>query len=192
MQYKKDDDLFEQLKNDLGDLMYLVGEEVTKLIVKNVYEIVYLPYHPSMYQRQENDGGFIGSWTQKFYDANGTLGVEIYSDPETMFFDPAADPPLNYVHGRPSDDGETEGLFGPEIDRRPYMDKHIAEGTGWDFSTAARANESDEDREARRNAEWWKKPRDYFTPTIEYLEQTEFLPFITLAAAQSNMKILKK
>lgn len=192
MEYKKDDALFNQLNSDLGDLMYLVGERVQELLVKNIYEIVYEPYRPAVYQRKENDGGFISSWTQQFYENKGNLGVQIYSDPELMFFDPNAEPPLNYVHGRPGDDGQTTGLFGEELDRRPYIDQHIAEGTGWDFSTSARANETDEERDFRRENEWWKKPRDYFTPTIDYIKQTNLLEYISVSATQMGIKIIKK
>jgi hypothetical protein len=172
MEFQDNDSLMAQIKEDMTDVVDYVSSNIVELIKGNVEEIVYNPFIPRSYatsngnRRYGEEGGFLGSWTTDLsYTDTGNAIAKIYSDPELMVFDS-----LNHVHGHPEEEsGQTQGLFGDMIDRREIMDAAIAEGTNYDFFMVPKEGEEQDPDE-----NWWTRPRDYFTPTIERLDSSEF------------------
>jgi hypothetical protein len=180
MIFRNHEQLMEQINNDLLPVMDKIGAKVQKKIKFHINEVVYKPYteHVRKYERQGEDGGFIGSWIYDFsYSPTGNLILRVYSEPDLMTLDQE-----RHIHGRP--DIQEEGLIGQEFDRRENMDMLIAEGKGYDFEMSEDASTYIEGVD-----NWWTRPRDYFTPTLDELDMGELSGYTRSALKEFGFSI---
>lgn len=169
--YKNHQQLMDAIKGDLLFAIEGVGETLVSMVRESVEEYVYFPppvKRRVLYERRGANRGFLGSWMRsnvKFSSDKGNLFIEVFSNPDDM--DLIAE---EYVHGRPGEGGQTEGLWGEEVDRRENMDKFIAEGIEWDFYPPQYEDEETGEKYMEEGDGWWREPRDYWTPFIALVE----------------------
>lgn len=165
MEFHDFESLADQIRLDMFQVVDDVAKDINSLIMSNVQQIVYDPYSPREYVRMESNGGFVASWTYDMsYDTSGNPVATIFSDPHLMVFDQDQYP---FVHGKPSD----MGFWGSGIDRRDNLDAFIAEGRGFDFYKNPSKDAGKNSKYKGSDDNWWTKPRDYFKPTTDALEQ---------------------
>lgn len=161
-------DMLKDLDGVILDIAILAKE----IVVENVWAEVYNPFKPEMYERQGENGGFVASWDIVFEIPRGNknaVAYRIFSNPELMEYNPNQESSSGEytfaMHGSP--DGEQ--------DRRSIMDVAIAEGKYWDYSSKNAQAAFDAFGE---DIEWWKNPRDYFTPSLkDLLEQIDDMTY---------------
>lgn len=169
--YKNHQQLMDAITGDLILALEGVGESLVAMVKESVEENVYFPppvKRRVVYERRGENRGFLGSWTRsdiEFSLDKGRPFVKVYSNPDDMDFFP-----IEHVHGRPGEGGQTEGLFGEEVDRRENMDKFIAEGIEWDFYPPQYEDEESGEKYMEDGDGWWQQPRDYWTPFIALVE----------------------
>lgn len=157
--------LAKEMLTDLDGVIFEIAILTKDIVVENVWTYVYNPFHPEMYERRGEDRGFVASWDVGFEIPRGSknsVAYRVFSNPELMDYIPQQESSNHKykfaVHGSP--DGDE--------DRRSFMDVAIAEGKYWDYSSP----HAQEVFEAfGEDIEWWKNPRDYFTPSLETLSE---------------------
>ena len=158
----------ESLKTEILMAMFDVSldlsEHVKGIVKKNVGEIVYDPYAFDVreYNRRYEDGGFLGSWDvgwEMNMEENGYLHY-IFSNPENMVLEPPTHG-MNVSAMEPEEANLLEIYSSEDFDRREYLDQYIAEGTHYDYVVPGKHSQIGE------TDNWWTRPRDYFTPSIE-------------------------
>jgi hypothetical protein len=159
MPFDNDEDLYAAIYADLFDMIGEVSERSVEVVKQNVKDIVYDPYEDKVkiYDRQGEEGGFLGSWQYRYEKTtSNTISTKVYSDAESMILDNERS-----IHGSPTPFEKQKDVFLHAIksadDRRPFLDRAIAEGTDYDWGT------KDMDQA------WWSKPRDYWSPSIKFL-----------------------
>lgn len=157
---------------DITWTMEKIRKFLVKMIKESVQEIVYDPYEgrATVYERQHENGGFIGSWVaselaREMQNNSQTWSTKLFSDPSKMTFD--AD---RFIHGNSTQD---EFYFGvgdaptTESDRRSHMDEYLAEGTNYDFPDPSFLVALGDGLFPNYDI-WWTAARDYWTPMIEW------------------------
>jgi len=144
--------------NDLNKALDEVADEILELLKENVFSVVYEPYEPSMYVRGYANGGFLGSW--EVGDSDSATIKNVLE--AKIFSNPEEMTSGGFHHGNAS------------TDRREFMDAIIAEGTDYDFFTLV-------------GGDWWKEPRDYWTPTISQLDAGYFDALVTKALRNKGL-----
>jgi hypothetical protein len=175
--------LLDAIRKDMELALSDVGEEIETIVKQNVKQFVYDPWDGMnrLYERRYENSGFLGSWTHRRLSEGNSKKVStaIFSDPELMTV------PELYIYRQkdsgdydsPSDDifmkvldDLSEITDMPETvtatDRRDIMDEAIAEGTDYDFIVDIESPNSygEEDN-------WWARPRDYWSPSIAYIDR---------------------
>ena len=130
---------------DLDKVLTEVAEEILEMLKENIFSIVYEPYEPSMYIRGYASGGFLGSWEVGDSETEAIKNVL----EAKIFSNPDEMDSGGFHHGN------------EDVDRREFMDAVIAEGTDYDFLTLT-------------GDDWWRQPRDYWSPTIRELDAGYF------------------
>ena len=165
------DILMNALESELTDVISMVSQNIVEIIQETIQEEVYDAYNfvrpeiKTRYPRQGMNGGFIGSWAFRLDNPSKyNLSSTIESDPSSMVYDPKS-----YIHG-----GRKAG------DRRDIMDALIQEGADvdqydWYVNPGTPNYLGDIDN-------WWTRPRDYWNPTIDYLENQDGLHDAVLMA----------
>lgn len=152
--YSNRQELEKAMMKDLTNVLFDVATLSKEIVIDNVQSEVYDVGSPQVYERQAKNRGFLGSWDirpqQDLFEAgNFIMSYQIFSNPDLMDYIPEQ-----------SKHGHRDG----DLDRRSIMDVAIAEGTHWDFTSGV----ADAFYEAYgEELDWWKLPRDYFTPSIE-------------------------
>lgn len=178
--------LLDAIRKDMELALADVGQEIETIVKQNVRQFVYDPWEPTdkwnrLYERRYENGGFLGSWTHRRLSEGNSKKVStaIFSDPELMTV------PELYIY-RQDQSGDynssSDDIFMkvlddlseitdmPETvtatDRRDIMDEAIAEGTDYDFYVDPESPNSygEEDN-------WWARPRDYWSPSIAYVDR---------------------
>lgn len=155
-QFSTPQELQKAMMNDLFNVVSGVTDYYLGVLKRNVDDKVYQnpQYQPSVYERT---GQFLDSWIFRILPMTrpNEFGMEIYSDPELMVYDPETS-----SHGSP--DGEE--------DRREFMAEAILWGAFWDYDYASY---EDDEGNSIQPFEWWKYPdtRDFWTPTIEEMDE---------------------
>lgn len=156
------DGLMSAISNDIRECIQEVSLEVLEILKYNIRQIVYLPYAGLVreYQRREENGGFLGSWTTKSDISPDKIEVIIFSDPNLM------SPPDPF-----SLDGSDDLFLDlSPMDRRDIMDRAIAEGTDYDFFVPKEKSPYGDPPD-----NWWTRPRDYMTPTITWIDKNKII-----------------
>jgi hypothetical protein len=144
-----------ELKNALNLPIKRSIDQLSDIILKkmkdNIKTIVYGAGTPSKYKRQGLNGGFLGSWMyiQQWDFGNVLAKSTIFMNPDALRLDQA-----NWIHG--SSYNKKDGTHY-ESDIRKVLDSMIIEAgdlVGNKFGYG-----------------WWKEPRDFFSPTLEYVEK---------------------
>jgi hypothetical protein len=155
IRFSNESDLLKAIQKDMGAVMDDLAEEIQSVVKENVKKFVYDPWEGKsrVYERRYEDGGFLGSWSYHKYFKNKIVGELVFSNPELM-----ESPFLNL-------DNSSDIFLDLTdiIDRRNIMDRAIAEGTDWDFYVPDGMGYKESDN-------WWTRPRDYWSPTIAYLD----------------------
>jgi hypothetical protein len=161
--FTNNDALLTAITSDMNTVMASLSETIVLLIKNSVKEIVYDPYTElvEVYDRLEENGGFLGSWRADKNSGLNKITSFIYSDPTEMVFNPD-----NFQHGSLGED------------RRPIMDEAIAEGVAYDFSPV------------EGKAAWWTTSRDYWTPVITKLNGGELNKFVRYAFGVNKINIV--
>lgn len=159
--YRTKEELLRDMLDDLNDVVFDIAILSKEIVTDNVWETVYRPYQPQMYERLGWDGGFIGSWDirpeNSLLPKNNTVAYRIFSNGENMKYIPST-----FTHGDDIDN-----------DRRNIMDVAIAEGRFFDFRTQLSQEYFDYYGE---ESDWWTLPRDYFTPSLEQIsDEMDFM-----------------
>lgn len=186
MEFDNQNDLLNAIANDIQGVVDSAANALNAQMIQHVLDIVYRPYDDKVkrYQRHYFGGGFVGSWTVKTDRLGRQTVSKIFSDPEKMVLDSE-----RYVHGM-SMDAMNDDLgiavlddrdFGFEVDRRPNMAAHIAEGTGYDFALP--------DDVMPKGQQWWRYPRDYFNPVLSMLKDGSFDKMVKNIFNSSGFKI---
>lgn len=141
-----DDDMLNVfLLAEMGDVVNEVSAGLLKALKKNIEQIVYDPFDPKVYERQGENGGFLGSWIKTDSITIGQRNTsEIYSEPSLMNYNPTS-----YIHG--------SVVGGQSTDIRNVLDEIINEGKSgplFDFA---------------KSELWWKIPRQYWEATEELM-----------------------
>jgi hypothetical protein len=159
-----DASLHDAILNDLGLVIDETGKIVNSEMRKSISSIVYAPYAPEMYERYGAYGGFLGSWVSRTSVSGNSVESTIFSDPNEMVS-------IHPAHESP--DGE---------DRRNRMTEIILSGTDYDYmySNPDRISEA-----------WWNKPRDFWTPVIESLDNGLANKIIEKEFKSKNIKFKK-
>ncbi len=161
MDIDNDETLEAILSKDLSKEVENSANFILREIRKNIWEIVYAPYKPAMYERLGKDpssgviedinrrGGFIDSWISEKLDMNSlrSFSYSIYSEPYLM--------DNEFPHH--------SGFNG--TDRTSVMSESIIRGINWDFSYK---------NKDKKGTEWWQKPRDFWSPTISVIKENFF------------------
>lgn len=172
MDFTNNASLFDAINDDVALIVRQVSEEYLEIMKENVDKIVYEPYKPALYNRRHtpsihskdffleyNGDSFYDSWVSEgYYDELGNPYNVIYSDPQIMAYEPDS-----YIHGN------------PKVDRRDEMDENIAEGKNFDFMVEEFTEDKDGntvENPAYAESNWWTKPRDYFTPTVDEIKNS--------------------
>jgi len=186
MLFQDADALTDFLENIATEAMGEVGKAIAEIVKENVRTIVYDPYESFVreYNRQGESGGFLGSWKYVVsFGVGGDVQVLIFSDPTSMLLAPP-------IHGQSFEDDQDIDIFistlnkmggSGEGDRRPYMDKAIAEGSHYDFYVSS---ESPNYLGAVDN--WWTRPRDYFSPSLRKIDREKSVEKTAEAALRRN------
>lgn len=166
--YNSNEALFDAIGNDMYEIFENISDNINSTMKENIAEIVYAPHESGTdtprrtYEKfiRRERGGFLGSWVVEGARKDDYYSSQflIYSEPELMDYSPP-------VHGLGAEEGE-EVLPDFEVDRRPIMDRVIAEGTDFDYYVDQGHKNS-----YGPDDNWWTRPRDYFTPTLEFVEQ---------------------
>ena len=191
--------LIAEVEDDMRHIVESITEAIWFIVTENIQKIVYDPFEPNEYERQGWDGGFIGSWIHSpisrdamgnyfsvvaSYDAiKEELGMfshqEMTLDPEraihAQFVPPFDDEMLGdaFLH-------ILDRTNASSSDRRPIMDRAIAEGTDYDFSEGKAGN-------------WWTKPRDYWNPTLRSVIDQDIINEISLKYFKdNNIRLVKR
>jgi hypothetical protein len=175
--------LMAAINQDLEKVVDEVAAQVQETVKSHVWKVVYAPYQDMVrsYHRREEEGGFLGSWTYDLlYGDSGDILAKIYSSPEDDFMELNTE---DHVHGAPGN--QDEGLFGPEIDRREELDLLIATGKGYDFYV----NPKSPNYLGDGVDNWWTRPRDYFSPTLEELSMGGFDKFAKISMKNFGLNI---
>jgi hypothetical protein len=138
--FDNDESLHAAILQDLIGITQEVTDETVETVKDIINETVYQLYEPRVYERLGENGGFIGSWMNSTELKGDTIESTVFSNPSLMVFD--------HPHHQ-SPDG---------VDRY-NMDEIIAEGTDWDYSYYYNPGGA--------YTEYWKFPRDYWTPIEE-------------------------
>ena len=206
-------ELFNAIENDVYKSMSRVGERILGEMDDNIMEIVYKPHEDSSEfpareyttrsgRKKEFNGGFIGSWVlydnvyhmnvvvpkdlfeepDRFYNdfyANEFIGFTIKSDPSLMELDPPS-------HGRLLSNEDKSYMTQEEIfqssDRRDRMAEIIQEGTEYDYYVKPTSKNY-----YGSGDNWWTRPRDYFYPTVEFID-SNFKSLVSSQFAKNNIK----
>ncbi|MDD4877196.1 MAG: hypothetical protein PHQ86_08750 [Dehalococcoidales bacterium] len=174
--------LLDAIRKDMEIAMSDVGQEIETIVKQNVRQFVYDPWEGMnrVYERRYENGGFLGSWTHRRLSEGNSKKVStvIFSDPELMTVPEITIEKPAYGNPDSSSDDIFMKILGDlsEItdlsetvtatDRRDIMDEAIAEGTDWDFYVDPESPNSygEEDN-------WWTRPRDYWSPSIAYVDR---------------------
>ena len=183
------DALTDFLENIATEAIGGVGKAITEIVKENVRTIVYDPYESFVeargwYERQGENGGFLGSWRYDVsFGAGGDVQVLVFSDPTLMLLAPP-------IHGQSFEDDQDIDIFistlnkmggSGEGDRRPYMDKAIAEGSHYDFYVS-----SDSPSYLGAVDNWWTRPRDYFSPSLRKIDREKSVEKSVEASLRKN------
>ncbi len=132
---------------DMSLIVEEVSQELLGALKKNIRLIVYNPFKPSKngYERQGENGGFLGSWVKTNADIKGrSIESNIYSDSQTMKYEPES-----FIHGSIVNDVIS--------DVRQVLAEIINEGkSGSYFDWTAEPH-------------WWKSPRMFWEATEELI-----------------------
>ncbi len=149
------------LMNEINAVIDECSNEALEEIQKSIQDIVYDAHTPRVYERLGYDGGFIGSWIkEKLQEGAREATFSIYSDPMLMESD--------YPHHQ-SIDGE---------DRTSMMVENILKGINWDWNYPDGSDE------------WWKEPRDFWTPALQAIESKFFTSFLSKLQARLGWNIM--
>lgn len=174
---QNDQQLMSAIMADLDVVLDDINKDIIKIIEVNIRDIVYAPYTSKVraYERRGMNGGFLGSWRgEKMLELSNQKTLKIFSDPERMDLDPP-------VHGKLENFLETSQDIFADMDahsgdRREIMDAAIAEGTDWDFYVQAKNDKGQENPNyLGKEDNWWTRPRDYWSISIEIIEGTNLL-----------------
>ena len=137
-----DDDMLNVLfLDEMRDIVDEVSEGLLQALKKNIQKIVYDPFNPKMYDRQEENGGFLGSWVKTDTITSGQKNSsEIFSNPALLVHEPSS-----FIHGSIVNRQTT--------DIRDVLDEIINEGKSGSLFDFA------------KSALWWKIPRQYWEAT---------------------------
>ena len=170
------------------------GKKIVEIVKENVRAIVYDPYTLLVrkYTRMEENGGFLGSWTQNVdFSNDGNPQTLIFSDPARIDVSPPS-------HGQAFEDDSSQDFRisaldkmggSGEGDRSKYMDEAIATGTHWDYYV-----EDDSPNWHGKIDNWWTRPRDYFSPSLRRIDRektVEKTAESSFRTRNSGIKIIK-
>jgi hypothetical protein len=174
--------LLDAIRKDMEIAMSDVGQEIETIVKQNVRQFVYDPWEGMnrVYERRYENGGFLGSWTHRKLSEGNSKKVTtvIFSDPELMTVPEIIIERPTYGNPDSSSDDIFMKILGDlsEItdlsetvtatDRRDIMDEAIAEGTDWDFYVDPENPNSYGEKD-----NWWTRPRDYWSPSIAYVDR---------------------
>lgn len=192
MQPRIDNDvaLTHAISVDLRMAVEAFADSIVELIRGFVKAEVYDAYDPVRYSRQSNPeadsgAGFYHSWMFTDIETKaGSLGsgrqftTKIFSNPDLMSFFPR-----EYVHGSGGISTDIGGGFEPIVtnitDRRPNLDKYIAEGTDYDFPY-------------EEYNPPYAEPRDYWTPVMDLMNIGMFGDMFMQSFKSLGARIKKK
>jgi hypothetical protein len=162
MIFRDHESLMRAIKSDVDLTLIPVANKMKEVVQHYVGAVVYAPYDDMVrrYYRGHGLGNFYDSWdTVRTYDAQGNLVIKVFSNPEKM----GLDYEMN-IHGH---GGDMYDEFS--VDRRENLDKYIAEGTNYDFYVTQDMPNYMGDKD-----NWWTRPRDYFSPALQELDDGLF------------------
>lgn len=176
-----DTELINAIKNDLSHIVNDVSKKMRDVVKQNVVFEVYAQHTPRMYKRRGKTGGFLGSWISDPVPESGDIYSIIRSDPDSMDLDAE-----NYVHGQNPNSIMAFDYPYSSGDRRSRMAEIIAMGTDYDFYV-------DADSESYMGSEdnWWTRPRDYWSPSLQYLNDGGTDLDVIAAFNKRNIKFIK-
>jgi len=167
--------LLDAIRKDMELVLFEVGNEIKENVKQNVRDVVYDPWEDYVrkYKRRGEFGGFLGSWTNRKLSEGNSKKVTtvIFSDPGLMsdsregLLSSSDDIFMMMLDAENNPDDFLNPMNIP--DRRDIMDEAIAEGTDWDFLVPLELSPYDGDPPEN----WWTHPRDYWSPSIAYVDR---------------------
>jgi len=200
--------LIMELEDDMRHVIDAISEAIYFIVIGNIQKIVYDPWGPMSgtggmvreYQRQGWDGGFIGSWihTPASHDEKGNIFSTIASydaikdelgllmSHSEMTLEPTIHSSEELSPSRDVFLDMLDRINQSATDRRPFMDKAIAEGTDWDFLVPVDLGPFGP------KDNWWTRPRDYWNPSLRNIIDQDIVNSVALAFFKANdIKIVK-
>jgi hypothetical protein len=188
LRFDNEKDLLDSIRRNMLPVINKVGTEIKQSIKQNVEDIVYDPWEQYVrkYRRRGESGGFLGSWDNLDVSGDEPRKVSslVFSNPQLMSHNRegligASDDILLTMEDAFDNPDDFANPFNVP-DRRSIMDRAIAEGTDWDFFVPLDLSPYESDPPEN----WWTHPRDYWTPSIDYVNRN-FQGFVDYYIAQA-------
>ena len=154
-----------QLQFLMNSVVAEVLDEVTEQLLRKledfIHQVVYNPYDPVKYDRLYFEGGLAGAWNQNVAKSFGNyVESSIEYNPSKLDIDIE-----QFQHGSLLSDGYT--------DIRESLVEIITEGKSGNLFGDG----------------FWRQPRDFWSPFIEYFE-TNARPMLIKAFAEKGLKVI--
>lgn len=136
---------------EISKIIDVVSDQLLEILKEKIEEIVYDPFSPAVYERQGENGGFLGSWTNSSQASiyGNAVQSEIYNDPAKMNINRES-----FIHGSVLHGGtyhsDIRGVLAQMINEAGDLVGNIFGST---------------DPPA-----WWKSPRPYWDEFVKLLD----------------------